>query len=73
MLAAESAARTDPQCKAILEKQRAKGKHYRVAVSHVARKLVHIVYAVLTHERPYVIPDAYLAASDPPMECVIAT
>ncbi len=31
MRAAESAARTDPQCRAILTKHRAKGKHYRVA------------------------------------------
>jgi transposase len=60
MLAAESAARTDPQCRTILEKQRAKGKHYRVAVSHVARKLLHIIYGVLTHQRPYMLPAAYL-------------
>lgn len=59
MLAAEVAARTDPQCRGILERQRAKGKHYRVAVSDVARKLVHIVYAVLAHERPYAVPAAY--------------
>ena len=59
MLAAESAARTDPQCRAILEKQRAKGKHYRVAVSHVARKLLHIIYGVLTHQQPYTLPPAY--------------
>ena len=61
MLAAESAARTDPQCRGILEKQRAKGKHYRVAVSHVARKLLHIIYGVLTHQRPYALPAAYAA------------
>lgn len=60
MLAAESAARTDPQCRAILEKQRAKGKHYRVAVSHVARKLLHIIYGVLTHQRPYTLPGVYV-------------
>jgi transposase len=71
MLAAESAARTDPQCRAILEKQRAKGKHYRVAVSHVARKLVHILYAVLTHERPYTIPAAYAAAAATPPEVLV--
>ena len=59
MLAAESAARTDPQCRAILAKHRAKGKHYRVAVSHVARKLTHVLYAVLAHERPYTVPAAY--------------
>jgi transposase len=73
MLAAESAARTDPQCKAILQKQRAKGKHYRVAVSHVARKLVHILYAVLAHERPYVIPDAYVVAPERRVEVLIET
>lgn len=69
MLAAETAARTEPQCRAILEKQRARGKHYRVAISHaigvsVARKLVHVLYAVLTHEQPYTTPAAYLARAD---------
>ena len=59
MLAAESAARTDPQCRAIREKHLAKGKHYRVAISHVARKLVHVVYSVLLHQRPYELPAAY--------------
>ena len=72
MLAAETAARADPQCKAILAKHRAKGKHYRVAVSHVARKLVHILYAVLAHERPYAVPAAYLTA-DPPPEVLATT
>ena len=73
MLAAESAARTDPQCRAILQKQRARGKHYRVAVSHVARKLVHILYAVLTHEQPYAVPAAYaaVAAADPSPEILV--
>jgi transposase len=71
MLAAESAARTDPQCRAILAKQRARGKHYRVAVSHVARKLVHILYAVLTHERPYTVPAAYAAVPDAPPEVLV--
>jgi transposase len=61
MVAAESAARTGDQCRAILEKQRAKGKHYRVAVSHVARKLVHIIYSVRLHQRPYELPAAYRA------------
>jgi transposase len=65
MLAAEVAARTDPQCRAVFARQRARGKHYRVAVSHVARKLVHILHAVLTHERPYELPAAYAAVSGP--------
>lgn len=68
MLAAETAARTDPQCRAILEKHHAKGKHYRVGVSHVARKLVHILYAVLTHERPYTLPPAYASTPEPSTE-----
>lgn len=62
MLAAESAARTDPQCRALLQRQRARGKHYRVAVSHVARKLVHILYAVLIRAQPYMLPPAYAVA-----------
>ncbi len=71
MLAAETAARTDPQCRTILKKQRAKGKHYRVAVSHVARKLVHVLYAVLTHERPYTVPAAYAAGTAASPEVLI--
>jgi transposase len=59
MLAAETAARTDLQCKAILRRQILRGKHYRVAVSHVARKLVHIAYSVLVHRRPYELPAEY--------------
>ena len=73
MLAAESAARTDPQCRAILAKHRAKGKAYRVAVSHVARKLVHVLYAVLAHERPYTLPSAYAPTPDPAAEVLIGT
>ena len=73
MLAAESAARTDPQCRAILATHRAKGQAYRVAVSHVARKLVRIRYGVLTHEQRYAIPAAYTAAPESPMEALIRT
>ena len=73
MLAAESAARTDPPCRAILAKHRAKGKHYRVAVSHVAGKLVHVLYAVLAHERPYTLPSAYAPTPDPAAEVLLGT
>lgn len=68
MLAAENAARTDLQCRAVLAKQRARGKPYRVAVSHVARKLVHILYAVLTRQQPYVLPAAYAFRPERPSE-----
>ena len=62
MLAAQSAARTDPQCQAIYAAQRAKGKHHTVAVSHVAHQLLHIAYSVLLHEQPYVLPARFAAA-----------
>jgi transposase len=72
MLAAERAARHDPQFGAILKRQQLRGKHYRVAVSHVAHKLVHVIFAVLTHRRPYELPPAYrlgiIEPVDPPEE-----
>ena len=40
-------------------RQLQRGKHYNVAVSHVARKLVHIIFAVLRRQRPYVLPAEY--------------
>lgn len=71
MLAAEVAARTAPQCRAVLERPCARGKHYRVAVSHVARKLIPIVYAVLTHERPSALPAAYAPTPAPAPEVLV--
>jgi hypothetical protein len=65
MLAAQSAARTDPQCRAIYDAQRARGKHHTVAVSHVAHQLLHIAYSVLLHEQPYALPARFSA---PPNE-----
>jgi transposase len=66
MLAAQTASRTDPQCAAIYTAQRAKGKHHRVAVSHVAHQLLHIAYSVLLHARPYAVPDRFAAPTDTP-------
>ena len=66
MLAAQTASRTDPQCRAIYEAQRTKGKHHTVAVSHVAHQLLHIAYSVLLHEKPYELP-ARFTASPPPV------
>jgi transposase len=62
MLAAQSAARTDPQCQAIYAAQRAKGKHHTVAVSHVAHQLLHIAYSVLLHAQPYSLPVRFAVA-----------
>jgi transposase len=59
LLAARNAARLDPQCRALLVRQLQRGKHYNVAVSHVARKLVHIIFAVLRRGRAYTLPAEY--------------
>ncbi len=56
MLAAQTAARTDPQRSAIYEAQRAKGKHHTVTVSYVAHQLLHIAYSVLLHGKSYELP-----------------
>jgi len=59
LLAARSACRSDPQFRAMLSRQLARGKHYNVAVSHVARKMVHVIYSVLKNQRPYEVPTEY--------------
>jgi transposase len=68
MLAVEAAARHDPHFGAILKRQQLRGKHYRVAVSHVAHKLVHVIFAVLTHRKPYELPPAYRLGIIEPVE-----
>jgi transposase len=67
MLAAQGAARTDPQCRAIYDAQRAKGKHHTVAVSHVAHQLLHIAYSVLLHQRPYALSPHFAQAPNAPL------
>lgn len=52
-LAAEGARRFDPKLKAFYEKKRSEGKGHRVAVTAVARKLCHVIYAVLRDQVPY--------------------
>jgi transposase len=51
--AALTACRLDPMFQAIYERQRQRGKHHLVALSHVANKLMRVVYAVLKEQRPY--------------------
>jgi hypothetical protein len=72
MLAAERVARHDPQCGAIFRQQRRR-KHARVAVSHVAHKLVHVIFAVLTHRWPYELPPAYRLGIIEPVERAATT
>lgn len=52
-LAANRARQHDPALKAFYDKKRAEGKRHRVAVTAVARKLCHIVYAVMRDQVPY--------------------
>lgn len=46
--------RGDAMFRQIYERQRARGKHHFIALSHVQNKLVHVIYSVLKHNRPYV-------------------
>ena len=43
----------DPTFAAYLAKKRAEGKHYNVALSHAAKKLVRLIYAMEKTRRPY--------------------
>lgn len=52
-LAANGARRYDDRLRGFYEKKRREGKPHRVAVTAVARKLCHIVYAVMRDGEPY--------------------
>lgn len=52
-LAANRARQYDPSLRAFYERKRAEGKCHRVAVTAVARKLCHIVFAVMRDQVPY--------------------
>ena len=43
----------DPGFAAYLAKKRAEGKHYNVALSHAAKKLVRLIYAMEKSRQPY--------------------
>jgi transposase len=43
----------DPMFKAIYDRQRERGKLHQVALSHVANKLLHVVFSVLKNRKPY--------------------
>ncbi len=43
----------DPTFAAYLAKKRAEGKHYNVAISHAAKKLVRLIYAMEKSGQPY--------------------
>ena len=43
----------DPIFQEYLEKKRSEGKHYNVAISHAAKKLVRLIYAMERSGQPY--------------------
>ena len=43
----------DPTFSAYLAKKRAEGKHYYVAITHAAKKLVRLIYALETSGESY--------------------
>ena len=43
----------DPTFAAYLAKKRAEGKHYNVAISHAAKKLVRVIYALQKSGQAY--------------------
>ncbi len=45
-----------PFFKSIYDKQVRRGKSHRVAVSHVANKMIHVIYSVLKNDKPYSAP-----------------
>ena len=49
----EPVAHWDPTLAAYLAKKRAEGKHYNVALSHAAKKLVRLIYAMEKPGQPY--------------------
>ena len=51
--AAKYVSQWDPRFAAYLAKKRAEGKHYNVAVSHAAKKLVHVIWALEKSGQPY--------------------
>ncbi|WP_040660384.1 IS110 family transposase [Oscillibacter ruminantium] len=46
----------NPTFAAYLSKKRAEGKHYNVAISHAAKKLVRLIFALEKSRKPYRLP-----------------
>ena len=55
--AALPASQYNPVCKQLYQRLRAKGKHHKVAMVAVARKLLHIAYSVETKNREFYVPN----------------
>jgi len=50
---AKVAARFNPDCRALFDRLKTKGKHAAACYGAVERKLVHLVYGVLKHRQPF--------------------
>lgn len=48
-----SASTIDPMFKRIYEKQKRKGKHHSVCLSHVTKKLIYVIFSILKSGRTY--------------------
>lgn len=46
-------AKKDPMFKGIYDKQKQRGKHHEVALSHVGRKMLHVIFAILRDNKEY--------------------
>lgn len=56
-LAAEKAARFDPELNQYYNKKKSEGKHHRGIITGIARKLTNRIYTILTEHRPYIVHD----------------
>ena len=58
--AALSASRVNPVCQQLYLRLRAKGKHHKVCMVAIARKLLHIAYSVERNHRDFYVPEYIL-------------
>jgi len=61
-LAAFGSLNSNPVCKAVYDRMISKGKHFKVAMCAVARKLLHIIFSVLKNNKDFYIPQ-YIKSS----------
>lgn len=52
-MAARAAAKYNPVFKALYDRLRAAGKAYKVALCAIARRIVHVAYGMIKHQRPF--------------------
>ncbi len=56
-IAAEKSALYDPELNAYYNKKKLEGKHHRVIITGIARKLTNRIYSILNEHRPYEVHD----------------